>query len=71
MAFNEFILILFEGKSFRNVAESTTIDIPDVDTCLSWKRLSTKYEPYTVNSLVLLKKEFNKCLQNKNNYPDE
>ena len=69
--FNDLILSCDEEISFSIVAEATTIERPDGDACLAWKRLSAKYEPKTGTSMVLLKKEFNKCALKKNQDPDE
>lgn len=55
---------------FSIVLEATTIERPDGDTCLPFKRLSSKYEPKTVTSMELLKKEFSKCDMEMNQDPD-
>ena len=71
IAFNYLILSCEEEISFNIIAEAITIERPDGDACLAWKRLPVKYEPKTGTSMVLLKMEFNKCALKKNQDSDE
>jgi hypothetical protein len=72
LGYAELMMSCQEEVCFNFIDAAKNETYPDGDAFLAWKSLQERFEPKTLSSLVLLKKEFNLCaLKRTDKDPDE
>ena len=69
-AYADLVLSMEDETAFNIVNEARTTELPDGSAKKAWDDLFSKYAPSTKDELVATKKEFNMCVMEKDEDPE-